>query len=135
MHLDERDPDCRQRIPQSDAGMGKRRGIEYDEIHAGLTGILDLFDQFGLGVALEAIDLDTRTVSLGSQSLADLRQRFSPVDLRLPDAEKIQIGTMQDQDLPGASRRGRPRFATLRRGFHGGQFAAVSWILSRFKRN
>ena len=70
--------------------------------------------------------LDAGTHSLGSQSLADVRQRFPPVYLRLPGAEKIQVGTMQHQNLPEASRRGRPRFATLRGGFHGGQFAVVS---------
>jgi hypothetical protein len=135
MYLYERDPDRRQRIPQGYAGVGKRGRIDHDEIHAGLTGFVYSFYQLGLGIALETVQFDSGIDRLGSQSPADVRQRFPPVYLRLPGAEKIQVGTMQNQNLPESSRRGRPRFAALRGGSHSGQFAAVTRILSRFTRN
>jgi len=99
VYLYERNADCRKGIPQRDAGVGKCRRIDNDEIHLRVTGFVYSIDEFRLGIALQAVQFDASSGRLGSEPSADVLKPFSPVYVRLSGTEKIQVWAMQHQNL------------------------------------
>jgi hypothetical protein len=72
MHLYEGNADCGERVPQCDTGMRKGGRIDKDEIHADETRLVYAFDEFRLGVALKAVELDAGGGRLGFESGVDI---------------------------------------------------------------
>ena len=99
MNLDERDCHPKQGITQADAGMGESRGIDDNESNRFFAGLVDARDQLVFRVALKGRELVTGLLGQRLLSGIDFRQPHGSVVLRLPLPQKIQVGTMQHQEL------------------------------------
>ena len=100
MHLHHRPADGRQRVPQGDAGVGERGGVDQDPM--GPVGtLLDPIDERPLVVGLEAGEFHRgarESGGLGGQAAVDLLERGAPVDLRLAAAEEVQVRAVEHED-------------------------------------
>ena len=108
VHFDERDGDTRQRIAQRHTGVRQRTGIDHDEGNALGAGSMYPIDQRTLMIALKSRDEDTRRFALRDQTGIDVRQRVVTIDCGFPDAEQIEVGSVEHQNRisgPGLGRR------------------------------
>ncbi len=87
MHFDERDRHRSQRVAQGDAGMGVAARVDDNESHSFTSGSLDAVDQVTLMIALEGYQVDRSRLGLAGKGCVDVRQRFVPVDFRLPQTQ------------------------------------------------
>ena len=102
LHIGDRNP--QQGIPQSDRGVGMSPGIDQDAL-APPHGLVNLLHQGPLEIALKAIQGHVGRLRFGLQVLLDRRQGAASIDSRLPLAQQIQIGSVQQQQMHGASAR------------------------------
>jgi hypothetical protein len=99
VHFDKGNRHRRQCVAQSDAGMGECSRIDQQEGDSIAWSGLDAVYELGLGVALEAVHLNTRLRTLIEEHSVDLGQRSVPVVFRFSGPQQIQVGTMKHQDL------------------------------------
>src|SRR5665647_1443031 len=99
MDLDKRDPDGGQRIPHGHAGMGVGGGVDDDEIDLVPARLLNTLDEFGLGIALVGLEAGSGLLGRCGQPRLDRLQGVLAVVIRLADAEQVQIGAIDEQDV------------------------------------
>src|SRR5512146_3347930 len=87
VNFDEWNIHSRERIAQGDAGMGERRGVEYDELDSVPAGLVNPVDQCPLVVALKRTACKPGGARRGGQPAIDLGQCLATVDLRLTTAK------------------------------------------------
>ncbi len=97
MHLDERDRDAGERVPQGDARVRERAGVDDDEAHRLVPGRMDPLDQRVLGVALERRELVTRALGRRVETGIDVGEGVAAVHLRLARAEQVQVRPMNHE--------------------------------------
>ena len=88
-----------QRVAQGDAGMGQATRVDDDGVHAIGTGGMDAVDQRSFVVALKARQCRTSRLRLRLGRLFDIGQGAGAVDLRLPGAQQIQVGAVQEEEF------------------------------------
>lgn len=81
--------------------MGKAAGIYHNETIRLGPGVMNAFDQRSFMVALEAFKRDPIGLRQTRQSLVDVLKRLGAVDVRFARSQEIQVGPMQDENLPG----------------------------------
>ena len=94
MHFDTWNIDPSQGIAQRDAGMGKRRRIDNDELRAIGTRLMNRLDHLLFTVALQTGKARTRTLRLGLQAMIYLVQRFRTVNLGLAGTQQVEVGSV-----------------------------------------
>src|SRR6201991_2093905 len=110
VNLDERDTNACQRVPNRDAGMGVRSGVDQDEIGLLVPRGMDAIDEPAFMIALKRREFDAGVRRAVRQRLIDLRQGHTAINLRFPGAEKVEVGAVQNQQ----SRHGRFYFRGIR---------------------
>ena len=94
VHFDAWNIDPGQRIAQRDAGMGKCRRIDNNELRAIGARLMNRLDHLLLAVALQTGEARPRTPGLGLQTMVYLVQRFRTVDLGLAGTQQIKVGSV-----------------------------------------
>ncbi len=96
--------------------MGEGAGIQDQESDRIVCERLDAFDQFMLGIALEALETRLAPRGLGLQTRLDGVKRRVAIEAGLPTSQQIQIGPIDQQE---ASHRAiepdRPDFVQIAR--------------------
>src|ERR1700735_5509376 len=85
--------------------MSECAGVEQDHASAVVAALLDAVDQLVLGIGLEAGQLVSVRLGPFGHLAIDIGQPPAAVDFRLPRAQQIEIGSMQDQNLRHESTR------------------------------
>ena len=96
VHLDKGKLCAGQRVAKRDAGVGKSAWINDHEVRA-LCGGMNAIDELAFMIALKALDIAAELCAKADQACVDVLQGAAPVDLRLPCAEEIEIGTVNDE--------------------------------------
>src|SRR5512143_1206532 len=91
VYFHERQSHREQRVPQGNAGMRERAGIEDQEADASRGGTANPVDQLMLGVALEGHELVAGFASHMRCPLFNRLERVRSVDPGLATAEQVQI--------------------------------------------
>ena len=55
VHLDKRDGDPKQRVPQGDTGMGKGGWVKNNKLNVFFKSLVNTFDEFVFSIALQGI--------------------------------------------------------------------------------
>ncbi|MNF71030.1 hypothetical protein D3C84_529680 [compost metagenome] len=97
MNLDKGDGHAQQGIAQGDTGVGEGGRVDDDKIHLA-HGLMDAADQLMFGIGLQVFQGDTEFVGVLAQIGDDLIERLAAVDSRLPLAQQIQVGTVEQED-------------------------------------
>src|SRR5689334_22061902 len=126
MHFDKRYADGGKRVPQGNAGMGKSRRVDNDEIYLFDTGLVHAFDEFGFRVTLEIVEFHAGAACLRCESGIYLVQFLPAIDPGFTCTQEVEIRAMQHQNLSGASSRGRAHAANLRGGCHEGSLPQLA---------
>ena len=131
--------DAGEGVPDRDARVGERRGVDQDEPDALALRGMEAVDDLALVVALEGGQREPRGLRPAGEPVVDVRERLVPVDRRLAGAEQVEVGPLEHQDRPTFGRPGTRGLGLARGGGHrtpasrkskGGQFAAVAGELS-----
>ena len=100
MQLDVGDRDAKQRIPECNRGMRQRTGIDQNSL--GLAhGLMNAVDQGPFEIALEAIQNGSSLLRFSTQPCLDAGEGVVAIDPRLPLAQQIEIGAVQQQQMHG----------------------------------
>ena len=94
MHFDAWNIDARQRVAQRDAGVGKSRRINNDELGAVGACLMNRLDHLLFAVALQTGQTRTGALGFGLQAMVDLVQRLRAIDLGLASPQQIEVGSM-----------------------------------------
>ena len=98
MNLDGRYPDCRNRIPQRNAGMGVGCGIDDNHIKLSLC-LLDPTHQFAFLIGLAKINPYGLLRGPFAYFCLDIGQSGVAINLRLALSQQIQIRSVQEEDF------------------------------------
>lgn len=98
MHLDRGQPHPCQGIAHGNAVVGQRPGIDHDAIRP-FARLLDGIDDLPFVVRLQDAGLRAQSSGFGLDPEIDLIEGLPAVQLRLPPAEQIEVGAVQDQNL------------------------------------
>src|SRR4029079_4268288 len=98
VHLDRGHGHRGERVPERQTGVGQGTRVDQDPARAGLRCVHGV-DQNTFMVALAALDLAPELRRQVFQSLIDLGERDAPVDRGLTLTERVEIRTVEDQDL------------------------------------
>ena len=96
--LHRREPHCFQRVQESHAGVGVGGGVDDDAVHFA-AGALDGVHQDPLVVGLEDLAFDPQLSAEVPDILLQGGVGLPAVDIRLPDAQHIQVGAVEKQQL------------------------------------
>src|SRR5690554_5073361 len=99
MHLDVRNVDRSQCVTQGDAGVRVGGRVDDDEINAFRGSRLDPVNELTFMVALERFEQNPVRLRAGVIGGVNVAQRGTSLRSRLARAEKVQIGTVQYQNL------------------------------------
>lgn len=99
MYFDERYGNRKQRIPNCDACVRKRAGIEYDEIDAVGCCLLHTVDQFMFRVALKAFQRVAKFIGDVDTICFDVIEASRAVNLWLSRAQQVEIRTIEQQEV------------------------------------
>ena len=117
MHLEDRKIAGLERVENGDRGVGIGAGI-YDEAGDGRTRLVNPVDELVLSIALAPVEREVELAGDGAATRLDIRERRPALDLRLPQSQQIEIGTVEDQNL-GPHRRSCRRRRRARPGAAG----------------
>ncbi len=94
VNLDKGNADPEQGVAQGHAGMSEGCRVDQDEIDMFPGRLVDSFDQFMLGITLEACELMSALAGQLFRIALDLGKRDPAVDAWFPLAEEIQVGAV-----------------------------------------
>ena len=97
--LDHRPVGAAQRVEDGDRGVGVAAGIDDDAGEA--VRLLDPVDELPLAVALAEIDLEIERGGAGRGAPLDVGQGRRAVDFRFAQAEPVEVGAVEDEELGG----------------------------------
>src|SRR6185503_11947126 len=97
VHFDERHLYADERVPQREAGVRVRAGVHERSLHPA-THRLNRVDERALAVVLRKLDVDAQLLRYLAQALLHVRERGASIELRLPRAQQIEIGPVQNRD-------------------------------------
>src|SRR5215831_1854555 len=103
MHLDRREARTRDRIADRDARVREAARVE-DHTVTAAASLVQRVDENALVRALERLDLATELTGECDEARVHLFQRHAAVDFRLACSERLEVGSVQDED---AEHRGR----------------------------
>src|SRR5262249_29881825 len=96
MDLDDRQLGGGKRVHERDRGVRVGAGIEDDAV-GGLPRLVDPIDKLALVVRLPAVELEAQLGGTLEAGLLDVGERLPAVDLRLAQAQEIEIGSIEDE--------------------------------------
>ena len=100
MYFDGGYRDCLERVEQGYRGMGVGSGVQDNAIKATI-GVLDGIDEITLMIGLEAHAVHkARLFGSPFAELEQLREARLAIDVRLTDAEQVDVGPVDDKE-PG----------------------------------
>ena len=88
------------RVEQGDAGVGVGCGIEQHRMRAFGLGFVQPVDEMALVVGLAHVDLAIEVPRAVFQHGGDVVERVAAVDLRLAQAEQVQVRPVEHIDQP-----------------------------------
>src|SRR5689334_9745807 len=94
VHFNKRDAQCAAGVKDGNGSMAITAGIQ-DYSRCSLARFLDPIDELPLAVSLSKDNIAALLARLGAHCLFYVGQRFMTVDLRLPLADQIEIGSVQ----------------------------------------
>src|SRR5439155_10979288 len=97
MHLDRGKTGARDRIAYRDTRVRQAARVE-DHTVTAAAGLVQRVDENSLVRALERLDLAAEFVRERAEARVHLVQRHATVELRLPRAERLKVGSVQDED-------------------------------------
>lgn len=97
MYLDDGDAGGGDGITKRNRCVRETAWIHYDPDHSFRRGFLEPIDQFSFMVALIELKLQIRKFRM--QSLLNVRKRHVAVDIGLSSAQKVQVRTVEDEEL------------------------------------
>lgn len=97
MHLDDRDLDSANRIPDGNGIMGERCGIEHNPVYSPQAA-MQMINYRAFGIGLKKIECHTQALGFGRNFCIDLIQRLASVDSYLPPSKHVQVGTMNNRE-------------------------------------
>ena len=100
MQLHIGDRDTQQRIPQSNRCMRQSTGIDQDPLRLA-HGLVNAVNQGSFEIALETIQNGSSLLGLSTQLCLDGGKGVLAIDPRLPLAQQIEIGAVQQQQMHG----------------------------------
>lgn len=89
-----------QSVAQGYARMRESGWIDDDEPDAFVPSRLYAIDEYAFVIALHGGQLDACSLRLLGQSPVDVSQSLPAIDSRLPGPKQIQVGAVQEEDLP-----------------------------------
>ena len=98
VNFHERHGDRHERITKCETGVGVGAGINHDAINITAPRV-QLIDELSFSIMLCAHQRNVQFCRNPAQALFDLREGRVPIDGRLSDAEKIQIGSVEQADF------------------------------------
>ena len=98
MHFDGRQSDRHDGIAQDDTGVRVAGGVEDDGVRPVVAG-LNRLHQLALVVRLGEPKLHLEPIGFLGQQPLDVAQGVTAVDVRLADAQQVEIGPVYDGDL------------------------------------
>lgn len=99
MNLNERDRDAQEGIPERDAGMGVRPGVDKDEGNALFARSVDAFDERVFGVALKRRQGVAQFQGQLGGCVFDFGQSNPTVFVGLPSPQQVQVGAIDEQQF------------------------------------
>ena len=96
VHLDKGELCAGKRIAKRDTGVCKSTWVDDYEVRALGRG-MNAIDELAFVVALKTLDIAAELCAEADQACIDVLQGAAPVNLRLPCAEEIEIGTVNDE--------------------------------------
>ena len=103
VHFHERQIHRHQGIAQGDAGVGVGTRVDDDGVHCLDRRLLDAVHQGAFVVGLEAGQAVTKDHRLAGQRRLDGGEALVAVNPRLPVAEQVEIGTVDQQQVAQGS--------------------------------
>src|SRR5471032_2786551 len=97
MHLDDRQSRRSQRVQNGDRAVRIGAGVDDDSVGA-LPRLVDPVDEQALVVGLTKLDRHRERLGALQTSLLDVGQGLVAIDLRLAQAEQVEIRSVEDQD-------------------------------------
>ena len=97
VHLDRGQSRASDRVAQRDARVREAARVEHHTVTAA-AGLVQRVDENAFVSALEGLDLATELVRERLQPGIHLVQRHAAVDFRLARAERLEVGSVQDED-------------------------------------
>lgn len=85
------------RVHNGDRGMRIGARVQDDPLRGG-AGLLDPVDQIALVVGLPQLDFEAKTSGDGAGPGLDVAKRRRAIDRRLPQAEQVQVRSVEDED-------------------------------------
>ena len=77
--------------------MGEGRGVDENEGRAVPPGCMDAVDQYRLGIGLQGFERMSGPGGLFPEQPVDIRESSMTIVVRLADAQKIQVGAIENQ--------------------------------------
>lgn len=85
-------------VTEGDASMGVSGGIDHDDVEL-FGGLLDPSDEFAFDIALAEIDFDAEFLGAAGYFLFDFAEGGAAIDTGFSEAEHVQVGAVEEQDL------------------------------------
>ncbi len=98
MHLDNRHCDRFDRIVQRDRGMGVSPRVQQHRLRTRAMRLVQPIDQMAFMVGLAKINVKTLRLRLIVQPSGNIIERVGAVNLWLPRAEQIEVGSVEDEN-------------------------------------
>ena len=99
MHLNDRQRDRQQRIHQRHAGVGVPPRVNDNAVRLLKIRAVHLINERALVVGLEYLYFQPQLLCALAQIILQVGIAFLPVNSRLPDAQHIQVGPVDDKQL------------------------------------
>ena len=99
MDLDGHRSDLRQGIAQRIGVVGECTGVEH-HINAVVGRLVQPLDKLGLRVGLPYVDIEAEVRTPVTTGLRQLLMRRVAVNLRLPDTQAAQVGSVENEHTP-----------------------------------
>src|SRR5262249_29941861 len=100
--LDDRHPGGDHGVVDGERVVAERPGIQ-DHAVSGVAGVLEPVDDLALEVALAEVDLETQVLGQSTAHILKVVDGLVAVDVGLPFAEQVEIGTVEHEDLHAGS--------------------------------
>jgi hypothetical protein len=95
-----RRPDSSDRVGNGTGSVSQRSWVEDDAVS---LESLDQLHDASLAVGLLGLHLHSHLHSPGLHSIDEIFEGGRPIDLRLPDAEEVEIGSVEDEEAHQAT--------------------------------
>jgi hypothetical protein len=95
MYFDKRYVGSQDRVAQCYAGVREGGGIDEDEIDTFVAGVVQAFDQFIFGIALQVLQVMSGFDTGERESGIDIGEGFGAVDSRFSGSQHVQVRSVQ----------------------------------------